>query len=256
MKKDDNIQFSALAGYYDRLNGADYPAYCDYIKKVFEKHGSGKEELVLDLGCGTGELTSELAKRGFDMIGIDISPDMLSEASMRAYDAEQSILYLLQDMRSFELYGTVDAIICALDGVSYLYSREDVIKCLKLVRNYLNPGALFLFDVNSVYRFREVFAKRDYFLEDEGVYLGWRSDIDEECGECDLLLTLFIENEDGTYTKREEVQTEKIWTRAELEEMLSEAGLETLAVYSGFEMNEASETDEKWFFVAKCPLNK
>ena len=256
MKKDDNIQFSALAGYYDRLNGADYPAYCDYIKKVFAKHGSGKEELVLDLGCGTGELTSEMAKRGYDMIGVDISPDMLSEASMRAYEAEQSILYLLQDMRSFELYGTVDAIICALDGVSYLYSREDVLKCLRLVRNYLNPGALFLFDVNSVYRFYEVFAKRDYFLEEDGVYLGWRSDVDEKSGECDLLLTLFIENDDGTFTKREEVQTEKIWTREQMEEMISEAGLETVAVYSGFDMRPAKERDEKWFFVVRCPYEK
>ncbi len=252
----DNKQFSALAEYYDRLNGADYPAYCDYIKKVFAKHGSGKEELILDLGCGTGKLTSEMAKQGFDMIGVDISPDMLSEASMRAYEAEQSILYLLQDMRSFELYGTVDAVICALDGVSYLYSREDVLKCFKLVRNYLNPGALFLFDVNSVYRFYEVLSKRDYFLEDDGVYLGWRSEIDEESSECDFILTLFAENEDGTYTKREEIQTEKIRKREELELLIEEAGLEMVGVYSGFDMQPAEKTSEKWFFVAKCPNNK
>ena len=256
MKKDDNIQFSALAEYYDRLNGADYPAYFDYIKKVFARHGSGKEELILDLGCGTGKLTAEMAKCGFDMIGIDISPEMLSEASMNACESEYSILYLLQDMRSFELYGTVDAIICALDGVSYLYSRDDLLKCFKLVRNYLNPGALFLFDVNSVYRFYEVLSKRDYFLQDDGIYMGWRSEIDEESSECDFVLTLFAENKDGTYTKREEIQTEKIRAREELEQIIEEAGLELVDVYSGFDMQSVENVSEKWFFVARCPYNK
>ena len=255
MGRDDG-QFTVLAEYYDRLNGADYKAYADYVKRVFEKYGSGKESLVLDLGCGTGSLTLALAELGYDMIGADISPDMLMVATERAYDAEKSILFLMQDMRSFELYGTVQGVVSALDGIGYLTERDDVIKCFKLIRNYLEPGALFLFDVNSEYRFREVLSKRDFFLEDDGVCLGWHSELDEETGMCDLFLTLFIKEEDGRYVRRDETQTEKLWTDEELAEMLCESGLEKVAVFSGFDMKAPTETDEKRFYVARCPFDK
>ena len=95
-----NEQFTVLADYYDRLNGADYVKYADYVTEVFKRFGKGDESLILDLGCGTGSLTLELAERGYDMIGADISPEMLSVASERAYDAEKSILFLMQDMRT------------------------------------------------------------------------------------------------------------------------------------------------------------
>ncbi len=250
------MQFAVLAQYYDRLNGADYAEYADYVRRVFEKYGTGNESLLLDLGCGTGALTLKLAEMGYDMIGADISPEMLMIASERAYDAEKSILFLNQDMRSFELYGTVDGIVCALDGINYLQSRRDVLDCFKLVRNYLNPGALFMFDVNSEYRFKEVFAKRDFFLEDGGVYMGWRSRFDEKSGECDFLLTIFEKDGDGRYIKREEEQTEKLWTDAELTDIINESGLELIHVFSDFDMKEATDTDEKRFYVVKCPENK
>lgn len=252
----DKGQFTALAEYYDRLNGADHDAYAKYVQQVFKKHGRGDESLVLDLGCGTGNLTLKLAEMGYDMIGADISPEMLMIASERAYDAEKSILYLMQDMRSFELYGTVSAVVCALDGINYLTEREDVVSCLKLVRNYLDPDGLFLFDVNSEYRFRQVLDGRDYFLEAEGVYMGWKSVFHKKSGICNFFLTLFSENEDGSYQKHEEIQTEKLWTDEELSEMIKESGLETVAVYSGFDMKVATENDEKRFYVVKCPHNK
>ena len=254
MKK--NEQFTVLAEYYDRLNGADHGAYAKYVQDVFKKHGSGSESLLLDLGCGTGALTLKLAGMGYDMIGADISPEMLMIASERAYDAEKNILYLLQDMRSFELYGTVDGIVCALDGINYLTERDDVIKCFRLVRNYLDPGALFLFDVNSEYRFKEVLDGRDYFLEDGDVYMGWKNSFHPRSGICNFFLTLFAKTESGLYEKHEEVQTEKLWTDAELDEMLAESGLEKVAVYSGFDMKEAKKEDEKRFYVARCPYNK
>ena len=194
----DNSQFTALAEYYDKLNGADYSAYADYIESVVKKYGRPDMPLTLELGCGTGSLTLELASRGYDMIGADISAEMLNVAMDRAYDAEKQILYLLQDMRSFELYGTVGTIVCALDGLNYLESEADVLKTMKLVRNYLEYGGVFIFDVNTPWKFRNVFAKRDFFTEDgEGeVYMGWRSEWREEEALCNFLLTLFIKNED------------------------------------------------------------
>ncbi len=256
MSKYKNTQFTVLSEYYDRLNGADYKRYAEFVKEIFKKHGSGKEELVLDLACGTGALTQELSSLGYDMIGADISPDMLMIATQKAIENGKNILYICQDMRTFELYGTVSAVVSALDGINYLTEKEDVIKCFKNVRNYLDPNGLFIFDINSPYRFKEVLSKRDYFLEGDGVYLGWRNVYHPIKGICEFYLTLFIEDEDGAYTKREEIQTEKIWKLSEIKEMLSEAGLELVEVYSDYDMTLAKENDEKWYFICRCPSIK
>ena len=253
----ENSQFTALAEYYDKLNGADYKAYGDYIDRIIKEYGRPDMPLTLELGCGTGSLTLELASRGYDMIGADVSPEMLNVAMDRAYDAEKHILYLLQDMRSFELYGTVGTVVCALDGINYLESEEDVTKTMKLVCNYLEYGGVFIFDVNSPWKFRNVFAKRDYFTEDgDGqVYMGWRSDWHEEDSLCNFLLTLFIKNEDGTYSMREEEQTERAWTAEQLKRCIEESGLELVAVHTDLSGTPASLADgeEKWFFVCRRP---
>lgn len=249
-------QFTVLADYYDRFNGADYGAYAEYVKKAFKKYGSGRESLVLDLACGTGRLTEALSEMGYDMIGADISEEMLSVAASSACEKGLDILYLNQDMRTFELYGTVDAVICSLDGISYLTDKRDAEACFKLIYNYLNPGGLFLFDVNSVYRFKEVLSKRDFFLSEDDVYLGWRSDIDERRSVCDFMLTFFIEGKDGKYTKKEEMQSERIWEMEELCDSLSACGLDVLDTFGGIDMNKATKTDEKWYFVCRCPLQK
>ncbi len=245
----ENPQFAVLSEYYDRLNGADYSAYADFLQKVFRVHGSGKEELILDLACGTGKLTCELASRGYDMIGADISIEMLNVARDRACDGEYNVLYLCQDMRGFELYGTVDAIVCSLDGISYLSNREDVIRCFKLVKNYLNPGALFVFDVNSEYKLRDILDGREYFVDGGDVYLGWHSEVSGDL--CDFFLTLFSENEDGKYVKRSEEQSERIWSMNEYKEMLFEAGLCLEAVYSDLDMKKIDIHSEKWYFVCR-----
>ena len=244
-------QFAVLADFYDRLNGADYNMYADYIENVFKVHGNGRESLLLDLACGTGKLTEELALRGYDMIGADISEEMLTVAVSRAYQKNLSILYLKQDMRNFELYGTVDCIICSLDGVSYITETNDVKKCFKLIYNYLNPGALFIFDINSAYRFKEIFAKRDFFLADDGVYLGWKNEFDPKKGFCDFILTVFTENPDGSYEKKEEVQREKMWEKDELCILLQDCGLEVVNVYGDLNMRKVIPTDEKWYFVCR-----
>lgn len=251
----DNSQFTSLAEYYDKLNSADYKAYADYIDTVVKKYGRPDMPLTLELGCGTGSLTLELADRDYDMIASDISPDMLNVAMDRAYDAEKEILFLLQDMRSFELYGTVGAIVCALDGINYLESESDVLKTLKLAENYLEYGGVFIFDVNTPWKFRNVFAKRDFFTEDGTgeVYMGWRSEWQEEDSLCNFLLTLFIKNEDGTYTLREEEQTERAWTEEQLKRCITEAGLELVAVHTDLTCTDAtfSDGEEKWYFVCR-----
>ena len=189
------------------------------------------------------------------MIGADISPEMLNVAMDRAYDAEKQVLFLLQDMRSFELYGTVGAIVCALDGLNYLESEADVAKTMKLVENYLEYGGVFIFDVNTPWKFRNVFAKRDFFTEDGSgeVYMGWRSEWQESDSLCNFLITLFIKNEDGTYTLREEEQTERAWTADQLKRCIEQSGMELVAIHTDLSATDATLADgeEKWYFVCR-----
>ena len=202
--------YNAIASVYDKFNAEiDYKKWADFIEAVFDRHLEKRPELVLDLACGTGRMTRELSRRGYDMIGVDGSEQMLSVACDGNYDEDLNkiyeILYLLQDMRSFELYGTVGAVVCCLDSVNYLTEDGDLEKTFRTVHNYLDPDGLFLFDVNSPYKFREIYGYNSYILEDEidgcSVYCGWQNSFDEETGICDFYLPLFSENEDGTITK-------------------------------------------------------
>ena len=171
--------YGKFASIYDRLIKADidYGKIAKFVENIVDEAGFGKG-IVLDLACGSGILTEKLKKLGYDMIGIDLSVDMLNIAKENNPD----ILYLCQDMREFELYGTVGAVVCCLDAVNCLLCPEDLIKCFSTVRNYLDDGGLFLFDVNSPYKFKNIFADNAYILEDEGIYCGWQTEFDKESG--------------------------------------------------------------------------
>ena len=147
--------YTELAACYDLfMDDTPYEDWLEYVLKVFDKYKVPRE-LVLDLGCGTGTCTKMLAKEGYDMIGIDASSQMLQEA-MAKEDDEENILWLLQDMREFELYGTVRAVVSICDSVNYLLTDEDVVKTFKLVENYLDKDGIFVFDFNTDYKYREV----------------------------------------------------------------------------------------------------
>ena len=243
--------YEALARVYDRLNAQiDYEAWADFVEACFDRYLPSRPELVLDLACGTGTMTRELAKRGYDMIGIDGSPEMLSEAFSKN-DGEHSILYLNQDMREFELYGTVGAVSCCLDSINYLLSESDVKKTFSLVHNYLDPNGLFLFDVNTPYKFEKIYGDNAYILEDEGVYCGWQNDYDEKSGICDFYLSIF-EEEDGQYYRCDEHQQEKCYSLETLKKLLLECGFEFLEVVSDFDFSTPTETTERYYIVARA----
>ena len=244
-------QYFAISRVYDRLNAdIDYAKWADGVEAAFLKIMGKKPELVLDLGCGTGRMTFELAHRGYDMTGIDLSIDMLMQARDR--QRNEDILWLNQDMRSFELYGSVGAVVCCLDAVNYLLKLEDVEKCFATVCNYLDPGGVFLFDVNTPYKFKNIFADNAYILEDEDVYCGWQNYFDEKSGVCDFYLTVFEDDGEG-YVRYDETQKEKMYTREELTGALERAGLEVVGFFGGFDMSEAKEDCERWYIAAKKP---
>ncbi len=246
--------YNILAPVYDRLNGTvDYAAWADYIEKCIEKYGgAGRGASILDLGCGTGSMTIELAKRGYDMTALDLSEEMLSEADRRARDAGiGSILFLRGDMCSFELYGTVDHIICCLDGINHLTNRDDLLACFSLVQNYLNPGGLFLFDLNTPYKFKTVYADHDYVLEDDGVMCCWRNRLSKSGDVVDFYLTVFEEDEDGVWTRTDGVERERAYGLRTIKNALAKCGMEMADAFAGYNFEEIDDTCERWYVTAK-----
>ncbi len=253
--------YSAIAGVYEKLGAEiNYKQWADFFEACFDRYLPSRPKLLLDLACGTGRMTRELAGRGYDMIGVDGSPEMLAEAISYPH---KGILYLLQDMRFFELYGTVGAVTCCLDSINYLLSKDDLDACFSTVHNYLDPYGLFLFDVNTPYKFQTVYAKNAYILEDKAgkksnsrrVYCGWQNYYSKRTGICDFDLSLFEEQPDGSYTRSNEHQQERCYRLETLLSSLRNAGLEPLGVWSDFDFSEPGKTDLRWFVCAKAIKN-
>ena len=245
--------YSALWESYDRLNAeTDYEAWADFLCALFARHATIPVESVLDLGCGTGSMTFPLAARGYDMTALDLSPEMLSAAREKA-DAlgREDILWLCQDMRSFELYGTVRAVVCCLDGINHLTGVGDLERCLGLVHNYLEPGGVFVFDVNTPKKFREFYGDNDYILEDDGVMCCWQNHFDPRRGLCDFAVSVFEENDDGTWRRTDALQRERCYTRKKLEQSLAGAGFSVQGIYTDFAFGSEIETAHRWYIAAR-----
>lgn len=257
--------YEAIAHVYDKLNTEiDYAAWADFVEACFDRFLPQRPSLVLDLACGTGSMTLQLAARGYDMIGVDGSTDMLSEAFTRALAQKANVLWLEQDMRAFELYGTVGAVTCCLDSLNYLLSREDLAACFAGVHNYLDPNGLFLFDMNTPYKFRTVYANNAYILEDEltyadgdevehvPVFCGWQNTYCEESRICDFDLSVFEKLPSGTYRRSDEHQQERCYDLNEIREALENTGFELLGVWSGYAFSPIDEHTERWYFAARA----
>ena len=252
--------YEAIARVYDKLNAEiDYEKWADTIETLFDKHLNKRPEIVLDLACGTGRMTKVLARRGYDMIGVDGSEDMLA----CAMEDNEGILYLCQDMRELELYGTVGAVVCCLDSINYLLERKDLDNVFSLVHNYLDPDGLFVFDVNTPYKFENVYGNNAYILEDEldygegdtgAVFCGWQNEYDAKSGICDFYLSLFEECEDGAYVRSDEHQQERCYKREELTEALESAKLELVGIYSDLDLTDAADDPDahRWYIVARA----
>ena len=248
--------YDLIAPIYDAINAdVDYSAWADFIDRIAKREfNDERPSLVLDLGCGTGSMTLALAKLGYDMTGVDISPEMLDLARERA-DAEglsNDILWLCQDMREFELYGTVDMTVSSLDCLDHLISPGDLCKCLSLVHNYLIPDGIFVFDVNGRGKFERVYADNSYVMENGGTMCIWQNFYNEKTNICDFYITLFSEGEDGRYERYDEVKRERMYTLRSLKRALAQTGFEFIGAYSDFDFSDASDDDERIYIVARC----
>ena len=248
--------YDLLAPVYDAVNDEiDYSAWADFIEKIIEKNKKNiNPELLLDLGCGTGKMTLELAHRGYDMTGVDYSVEMLNRARELAGEQgmEDSILWLCQDMREFELYGTVDVTVSCLDSINHLTSPTDVMKTFSLVHNYLVPDGLFIFDINGKAKFENVYSDKSYVIEVDDSVCVWQNYYNEKNKICDFYITLFKECDDGKYERFDEIQRERMYTLRSVKKMLSDSGFEFIDAYSDYDFTAATDFSERIYVVARC----
>ncbi len=247
--------YAVLSSVYDKLNKAvDYERWADFIEQCFTRFSQeNKIHSLLDLGCGTGSMSLILARRGYDIVALDISEEMLAVAENRAYNEKiKEILFIKGDMCAFELYGTVDAVICCLDGINHLTKREDVYSCFSLVHNYLNDGGLFLFDLNTPYKFREVYAGHDYIFEDEGVVCCWQNFMSKNCDAAEFYLSVF-EEKDGVWLRHDGVEHERAYSLRTIKNMLEKCGFEMVNVSSDYNFTSPDGIDdcERWYITAR-----
>ncbi|MBR1970463.1 MAG: class I SAM-dependent methyltransferase [Clostridia bacterium] len=238
-------KFASL--YDDLINDVDYKKWADYYFKIFERYGL-KPQLGLDLGCGTGNMTIELSKRGVDMTGVDISEDMLMVARSKSED--ENILYLNQDMTEFELYGTVSFVVSSLDCINYITDKRDLLKVFKLVNNYLDPGGLFIFDINTDYKLECILGDNTFIIENENSFCAWQNEFDKKRKVCDFYLTFFNKNGEN-YTRFDEEHTERAYSIEEISCLLEKAGMKLLKVYDSLTFNSPKKDSERVFFVVQ-----
>lgn len=240
--------YTSFAKTYDIfMDNVPYEEWSQYLLSLLEKHKI-TGGLVLDLGCGTGKITQILQKKGYDMIGIDIAEEMLQIA--REYDENSEILYLHQDMREFELYGTVKAVISICDSINYILEDEELIQVFRLVNNYLDPQGIFIFDMNTIYKYQVVLGETTIAENrQEGSFI-WENYFDEQEKINEYDLTLFIK-EGELFRKYEETHYQRAYEIEAVKNMIQEAGLQFIAVFDAFTEEPPSEQSERVYFIAK-----
>lgn len=244
--------YEGFASVYDVFMGdTDYDGWVSYLEEIWKKENF-HPTLIADLGCGTGNVTQRLAEKGYGMIGIDISEDMLAVAREKAIGANQDILYLEQDMREFELYGTVNCIISLYDSLNYITEEEDLLEIFRLVNNYLHPKGYFIFDLNTEYKFKEVLAQNSFGETTEDSAYIWENYYDEEEQINEFYMNFFIQNKaTGEYKRTEEYHYEKAYSTDTIEKLLKESGLQLVGIYDAFTFLPPKEDSQRIHVVAR-----
>ena len=271
--------YGAFADVYEYLmDNVPYDEWFERIRELLTENGI-RDGIIAELGCGTGAMTRRLSAAGYDMIGIDASPDMLEHAReySDAGDEEadrnmgleeghngkpeagdgREILYLLQDMRSFELYGTVRAVVCCCDSINYITDPEEVGEVFRLVNNYLDPEGLLIMDFHTPYYYGSVLKERTIAEVREDVAMIWENE-EAEDGLHRMYVTVFREMQDGSYRRFEEDHEQRGYTPEELRRLAETAGLVDITFYDGYTGKPASDSSERIVMTArehgKCPV--
>lgn len=259
MEREAEVEaYTSFAEVYDTfMDNVPYEEWASYLHQTLKEYGI-EDGIVLDLGCGTGTLTEIFDEYGYDMIGIDNAEDMLEIAMEKRVESGRDILYLLQDMREFELYGTVRAIVSVCDSVNYITEPEELLEVFRLANNYLDPKGIFIFDFNTVYKYEKILGDRTIAENREDCSFIWDNFYYDEEKINEYELTLFIldgelseECGQDICRKFQETHFQRAYTLDEMKELIKKSGMEFVTAYDAFTKNEPTECSERICVIAR-----
>lgn len=243
--------YDALAGHYDAFClDVPYDEFLAFYRALFARAGI-EPKLVLDLACGTGEMTLRLAKAGYEVIGADISPEMLSVAASKPCpEGAVPPVYICQPMEALDLYGTIDAAVCCLDGVGYITDKAKLARAFSRVKLFLNPGGVFIFDINSARLLRSLDGAA-FTRESEDAFCVYQGDYEEDSEIFTYTLDLF-EKTGRLYRRTTEYHRERAYEAETLKQMLLDAGFYAVGIFADRALHAPAEEEERIFFLAKA----
>lgn len=243
--------YSVLARHYDSLMvDTDYAGYADFYERIIEKYAPSQPKRLIDLGCGTGSVSVLLAEKGFEVTGVDLSCEMLSAALKKASDKHIKMLLVEQDMAKLDCGENYGAAICSFDGINYLTKREELSQCFERTADSLCEGGVFVFDVNSKYKYENIIADNTFIYETEDLFLSWQNYYVKEKGICDFYLT-FFEKHGEKWRRTDEYQRQRMYSDRTLRNALEKAGFEICERFSDISCAPVTDESERIFYVCR-----
>lgn len=242
--------YGEFAYYYDALTkNAEYEKRAELIASLLKKYG-GEPGILLDAACGTGTMAELFAGMGYEVIGVDSSEEMLGEALNKKFESGSDILYLNQDLRELDLYGSIRYAVCCLDSLNHMPGRESLARAIRSIGFFMEKDGIFVFDVNTEYKHARVLADNAFVFETEEVYCVWRNAWDDKENRTDIHLDLFVPCEEGGYDRAEEDFSEYFYSDETLRDCLEKADLRVEAVLAE-DGGEPKPDEERVYYVCR-----
>lgn len=251
------MNYNKFAYVYDRLmKGTPYHKWVKLTEEIIEKYKIAPNQII-DLGCGTGNIAIPLSLRGYNMIGIDLSADMLSIAYDKMISHHVSFPLIQQDMKELQIPDQTEMIISFCDSLNYLAGAEELKQTFIQVNKQLISGGYFIFDMHSPYKITKIFNQQSFAWNDEEISVIWLTDIDKEQLIVEHDLTFFVETTEDCFEKFQEIHKQQTYTIETVEKVLNETGFELIATYGDYQLQPVQETSERIFYIVKkCDLEK
>lgn len=245
--------YHSFSYFYDSLTqNISYKKRAEYFDMLIKKHG-GNKNILLDLACGTGSLSEEMSRMGYDVIGIDSSEEMLNSAIEKKIESGLNIQYLCQDMTKLDMFGTIDVTICALDGLNHLPTIESIERAVQRVSLFCEPRGLFIFDINTPYKHKNVLGNNTFVYDMENVYCIWQNTYHEQPdNRVDMVLDFFERQENGSYSRYEDEFSEIAFEESVIDELLLKCGFEIAGKYDYDSVLPPKKDSEKLVYVARA----
>lgn len=245
--------YNDLAYIYDSLinKDIDYPGICNFLEELFKKQEKSPR-IICDLACGTGNVTVPMSKRGYDMIGVDLSENMLDVAREKSRGEGQDILYICQDMKNLDLYGSCDVFLCMTDGFNYITNLNSLKKIFQRIRNcFIEPDGLLVFDISSRYKLENILGSNTYIYNTDDIFYTWENKYKKPL--CKMELN-FFKRCGKQFERFEEIQIQRAYSEKEMRDALLASGFSEVSVYGGYDFSPVREDSSRLVFVAKPEL--